>query len=449
MDTDDLFMISACDAAQRLAQGEITSQALIESCLARIAQIDDEVQAWAFIDPGFALEQARKADALRQTGHPLGPLHGLPVALKDIIDTKTMPCENGTALDAGRRPQRDAAIVSLLLQAGAILMGKTVTTELAFFCPGKTHNPHNSEHTPGGSSSGSAAAVAAYMVPLAIGSQTNGSMIRPASYCGVVGYKPTFGAISRHGALKLSPALDTLGVFARNIEDAALLGESLMRYDANDEAMRPNPWPNLSAICRTNPPVRPNLAFVKTPAWEHAGETTRDGFAELVSALGNACDEVELPDVFTRARDWHRALMSAQMARNLGPYVRRGRKQLSEILLAMLDEGRDVSAIAYQEALDGRDVLNAGLEAIFDRFDAVVTPAATGQAPRGLATTGDPVFSTLWTYCGVPALSLPLLEGGDGMPLGVQLIGRRGDDARLLRTARWLVHAIAEEGAEA
>jgi Asp-tRNA(Asn)/Glu-tRNA(Gln) amidotransferase A subunit family amidase len=442
MASDPLFLLSACDAAERLARGEITSLALVESYLARIEEIDGDVQAWAFIDPELAREQARAADMHRQAGGPLGPLHGLPIALKDIVDTAWMPCENGTLLDAGRQPQTDATVVSLLREAGAILLGKTVTTELAFYHPGKTRNPHDARRTPGGSSSGSAAAVAMHMAPLAIGSQTNGSMIRPASFCGVTGFKPTFGLISRHGVLKLAPSLDTLGVFANSVEDCALLGDALMRFDAQDEAMVPREGPHLLEISRSEPPVTPKIAFVKSPVWERTEEPTRAGFSELVAALGEACEEIELPSVFDNSLEWHRALMHAEMARHLGPYARRGREQMSDVLLGVLDDGAEVSAVAYQEALDGQDILNAGLDAIFDRFDAIITPAAAGEAPSGLGATGDPSFCTIWTYCAVPAVALPLMEGTNGLPVGVQLIGRRHDDARLLRTARWLTDQV-------
>ncbi len=234
----DLSLLGAAAAAGALAEGRISSEELVAACLARIKADEERVQAWAFIDPEHALRQARAADSRRREGKALGPLHGLPVGVKDIIDTADMPTENGTVLHAGRAPSADATLVSMLRAAGAIIMGKTVTTELATYSPGKTRNPHNPEHTPGGSSSGSAAAVAAHMVPLAIGTQTNGSVIRPAAYCGVVGYKPSFGLIPRHGVLKQSRPLDQIGVIARSVEDAALLAEQLIGFDQNDPDTR-------------------------------------------------------------------------------------------------------------------------------------------------------------------------------------------------------------------
>src|SRR5438105_15879843 len=226
----NLHSLSASEAARSIRDGVISSEQLVEACLARVRETDEQVQAWTFLDPDYALAQARAADAWRSEGRPTGPLHGVPVSVKDIFDTADMPTENGSVLHAGRTPSRDATVVSMLRAAGAVIMGKTVTTEFAYFSPGKTRNPHNPEHTPGGSSSGSAAAVATEMVPLALGSQTNGSTIRPAAFCGVLGFKPTHGLISRHGVLELSRTLDHVGLFARTIDDIALLAEELAGY---------------------------------------------------------------------------------------------------------------------------------------------------------------------------------------------------------------------------
>ena len=336
-------------------------------------------------------------------------------------------------------------IVQRLRAAGAIVFGKTVTTEFASRHPGKTRNPHNHEHTPGGSSSGSAAAVAAGMVPLAIGTQTAGSVIRPASFCGVVGFKPTHGLIPRTGILRQERTLDTVGVFARTVTDAALLADAIVGYDPLDPDTRIMPPPRLFEIALSAPPVTPALAFVKTPAWDQAAEETKEGFAELVEALGDTCTEVALPDQFSEGARAQRTLTLAGFARNLGRYHDRGRDKLSDHACEMIEQGRKVPAVDYLEALDWREALNNGLEQLFDRYDAIVTPAARGEPPRDLSTTGDPVFNALWTLCGVPAVTLPLLEGPNGLPVGVQLVGRRGEDARLLRTARWLAGLLATE----
>jgi Asp-tRNA(Asn)/Glu-tRNA(Gln) amidotransferase A subunit family amidase len=433
---------SAIESRERMERGEFSAAELCEAYLKRIGEREPAIQAFTFLDEALARKAAKAADEYRGTGRSLGPLHGLPVGLKDIIDTADMPTENGTILDAGRRPARDAEIVRRLRQAGAVIMGKTVTTELAFFSPGKTRNPHDPDRTPGGSSSGSAAAVAAGMVPLAIGSQTFGSVIRPASFCGVVGLKPSFGLISRHGVLRLASSLDTIGVFARTVADAALLADALAGHDPQDPDSRLSPPPRLLDVALTKPPVTPDIAFVRTPSWDEAEPATKEAFAELVEELGAACAEVALPDVFQEWPRAHAVLMRAEMARNLETYHRRGRDRLSERLRSLLDEGKTITAVDYLEALDWRKALLQGLEQLFDRYDAILTPAAPGEAPAGLGATGNPVFNGLWTFCGVPAVTLPLLEGPNGLPLGVQLVGRLGEDARLLRTARWLVERI-------
>jgi Asp-tRNA(Asn)/Glu-tRNA(Gln) amidotransferase A subunit family amidase len=433
--------MTATQALADIRAGKLTAEQYVTACLERIREVDEGIQAWAFLDPNHALEQARAADARRRLGRPLGPLHGLPVGVKDIVDTADMPTENGTVLHAGRRPTRDATIVSLLRQAGAVIVGKTVTTELAVYHPGKTRNPHNPEHTPGGSSSGSAAAVAAGMVPVAIGTQTNGSVIRPASFCGVYGYKPSHGLISRHGVLAQSRPLDTVGVMAANLEDLALLAEPLMAYDPADPAMRSRARPDLARVLAEDPPVPPKLAFVRSPVWEHAEEDTRAGFAELIGVLGERVDELALPAVFDDAIEQHRRIMEADLAKSFAAEYQRGAEQLSARLREMIARGRQVPAVDYNLAVDGVARLNAALAEIFLHYDAIVTPAAPGAAPRGLEATGSPIFCTIWTLCGVPAVTLPLLSAANGLPIGVQLVGQQGDDARLLRTARWLVAA--------
>lgn len=439
--------LTALEAAAKLAKGEISAQDLTQVCLDRIAEIDGDIEAWAFLDPEHALAQAKAADEARQAGLPTGPLFGLPVAVKDIFDTHDMPTECGTPLYAGRAPDTDSTVAALLRQAGAIIIGKSVTTELAMYGPGKTKNPHDPERTPGGSSSGSAAAVAAGMVPLAIGSQTNGSMIRPASFCGTVGFKPTHGRISRTGALLLSPSLDTVGVFGRTIADAALIGDALAQYDAADPDMKPLAPPRLLETALGEPPVEPILAYVKSPVWDKAREDVQAGFAELAEALGGQCDEVTLPAPFDNAIELHRTIMIADIARHIGLLYDKGADQLSPELREMVEAGREVRAVDYANAIELREALNAGLEQIFARYDAILTPAATGEAPQTLDYTGNPIFCSLWTYCGVPAVSLPLLSGANGMPVGVQLVGPRGHDGRLLRSANWLAARLADEEA--
>jgi Asp-tRNA(Asn)/Glu-tRNA(Gln) amidotransferase A subunit family amidase len=432
------------DTIDALRGGTISALDVVESCLARIAEVDPKVEAWTFLDPEHARNQARALDAARANGGPLGPLHGIPVGVKDIFDTTDMPTEDGTVLHAGRRPRHDCTAVALLRKAGAVIMGKTVTTEMALFTPGKTRNPHDPERTPGGSSSGSAAAVAAGMVPLAIGSQTNGSTIRPASFCGIVGYKPTHGLISRRGVLSLSRTLDHVGVFAGSVEDAALLAEVMMAYDAGDGDMQPQASPELSRMAAEEPPLPPKLAFAKSPVWDKAEADTQEAFAELVETLGDNVAEVELPSVFENVLALHRCIQDAEVAVNFAPEYENGGDKLSARLREIIEHGQQVLAGDYIRALARIPLLNLGLDDIFNRYDAILTPAAPGEAPVGMAT-GSPVFCTAWTLLGTPAVSLPLLRGANGMPIGVQLVGLRGNDGRLLRTARWLSEFVAEQ----
>ena len=435
--------LPATEAVKKIRGGEITSVEMVQACLERIEERDDAVQAWAFLDADTVGAQAQALDDHRAAGRPVGPLHGLPVAIKDIIDTKGMPTENGTVLDAGRVPGADAVLVSQLKAAGALIMGKTVATELAYFTPGKTRNPHDEARTPGGSSSGSAAAVAAGMVPLAVGTQTAGSVIRPAAFCGTVGFKPSRGLISRRGVLCQSHTLDTVGVFARSVPDAALIAETLTAFDPQS-GESPRPTPHLLATAESDPPVPPDFAFVKQPAWDKADADTHDGFAEIAELLGEQCEEVPLPAPFDHALDIHRLVQIAEMAKHFSAYEKRGRDKLSEKLLAAFDEGAGILARDYLAALDWISVYNASLDEIFDSFDAIITPAASGEAPADLTQTGDPAFCSIWTLCGLPAVTLPMLEGANGMPIGVQLVGPAGDDARLLRTARWLALKLSQ-----
>ena len=435
-----LTELTAVEAARRVRDGSVSSEELVRAALARIAEADRTVEAWAFLDPSYALEQARRADRARSEGRDLGPLHGVPVGVKDVFETADMPTENGTVLHAGRRPTKDATVVSLLRQAGAIILGKTVCTELGLVAPGKTKNPHDPGRTPGGSSSGSAAAVAARMTPLATGSQNNGSVIRPASYCGVYGYKPTFGRISRNGVLTQSPSLDQIGVFGRTVEDVAVLAQELMVFDPSDRAMRPTSRPNLLAVASQDPPAEPRVAFVKTPVWSQASQATQQAFAQLIAELGPRVVEISLSSAFDTAHTVHLTVMEPELALHYHTEYSTGKDRLSPTLREIIERGRAVPATDYLRALEQIPLLAEALDNTLGGFDAVLTPATPSEAPVGLHATGSPIFCTIWTLCGIPALSMPLLHGADELPLGVQLVARRGDDARLLRTARWLAH---------
>ena len=420
----ELSSLDAIALARGIREGAFSAVAVGRSCLDRISATENAVCAWTYIDPEYALVQARAADRRCAAGVPLGALHGIPVGIKDIIDTADMPTENGTVLHAGRRPAADAAIITRLRNAGAIIVGKTVTTELATYAPGKTRNPHHPEHTPGGSSSGSAAAVAAGMVPLAVGTQTNGSAIRPAAYCGVYGYKPTAGLIPRAGVLRQSLALDQIGVFARTVDDAAMLAAQLMEqpiaFTAEDVA------------------VPPRLAFVRTPRWEDTTDDTRAACARLIERLGGSVTEVAMPAAAAPAWDWHRTVMETEIAENFDAEWRNGKDRLSASLRGQIERGRVTAVADYQHALAQIPLIDALFDDLYSKYDAILTPSVAGTAPRGLGSTGDPAFCTLWTFCGMPAINVPLLHGANGLPLGVQLVGPRMGDARLLRAARWL-----------
>ena len=438
-----LGALGLSEAAAHIREGRIKSAELVQDCLARIDAVDSDVQAWAFLDRDYAMRQAEAADLYRMQGKPTGPLHGVPIGIKDIFDTNDMPTELGSPVWAGRTPRQDAAAVRRLRADGAIILGKTVTTEYAYFHPGKTKNPHDPSRTPGGSSSGSAAAVAAFMVPGAIGSQTNGSVIRPASFCGVVGFKPTHGLIPRSGALLLSRTLDHVGVFARSIEDAALLTESLIGFDDEDPDTRPVARLPLAATALSTPPLPPRYAFVKSPVWDQADAITQEAFAELVAALGDQVSEVQLSSSFDRTVDLHRVVMEVEMAHNLRRDYEKGGDKLSVQLRSLIERGREHKAVDYAAAVAGSTALNEAVEELFSEYDAILTPAAPGEAPSS-ETTGNPVFNTIWTYLGAPAVTLPLLQSQNGLPIGVQLVGKRGLDARLLRTAQALVNNASD-----
>ena len=439
-------LLSACDARAAIEQGLLSSQELVAACFARIDELEESIGAWAHLDRDVAMAQARAADEFRRRGLETGPLHGLPVGIKDIIDTADYPTERGTVLHQGRRPMQDATLVSLLKEAGAIILGKTVSTEMAVFSPGKTRNPHNPEHTPGGSSSGSAAAVSAAMVALAVGTQTNGSIIRPASYCGVYGFKPSFGRISRHGVLRQSPPLDTVGVFARSLEDLALIADVLMRSDAQDSAMTPIAPPRISKVLAQEVPAEQHFAFVRTPVWDQVEQVTKDGLRELIDAVNTSLEKtidiLDLPAPFADLHEDHRRVMEADLARNYAAEYDTGKAQLSTVLCEMIERGQQVSAGEYDDALAKMQDYDLFLEEIFDEYDAILTPATPGPAPAGLDATGSPVMNTIWTFCGTPALNVPLLQSPEGLPIGVQVVGAKGDDARLFRSTRWLLDIL-------
>ncbi|MEZ5851816.1 MAG: amidase [Hyphomicrobiaceae bacterium] len=431
-----IFELTAVEARDRMARGEMTAEAYVKACLDQISARDADIEAWAHLDPDHALEQARAADRYRASGRALGTLHGLPVGIKDIIDTADMPTEHNCAIFKGRQPDKDAACVSAIRAAGGIIMGKTVTTELANTNPSKTKNPHNKEHTPGGSSAGSGAGVAAGMIPLALGTQTGGSVIRPASFNGVYGLKPTLGLISRTGVLLQSHTLDTVGVYGRSLADLALLTDALSGHDPSDPVSYARARPNLSAALASKAQVQPTFAFFRSPAWEAAEPAARAAIEAFVASLGSVAREVEIPEM-DGIVEHHGNVMGAENAGYYGPLLTKHPEGLSANITARLKASLTITGGDYVRSLNARETAYAGVARVLDSESAILTLSSCGPAPKGFATTGNAIFNGMWTLLGVPCVSLPLMTV-DGMPCGVQLIGKRRDEARLLATARWL-----------
>ena len=433
----DHFSLGLLDTLRAYREGRATVQDYVASCSARIAQLEPRIHAWEWFDPSRAM-----ADAEERAGGILAdlPLYGIPVGVKDIINTRGIPTRMGSRIYYTNVPSLSAWVVRRLEALGGLVMGKTVTTEFAYRSPGKTRNPWNPAHTPGGSSSGSAAAVAAGFVPVAIGTQTLGSVIRPAAFCGVVGYKPSFGAISRNGVHPFAPTLDTVGVFARSVADAAWFGACLMGQDARDEATAIR-----GPLSTLHVPLEPfaespRLAVVRTPKWSLATETQRVHFDECVvklGAAGAAVKEVALPKFFDEAWDNVMVIMSRDAVKTFFSIESRHRIRLSPTLIELLDRGHRTTPEQDARARDKREHYRQWLDTLFQRFDAIVTIPATGEAPEGLASTGDATFNSLWTQAGLPAVSIPSGRGPKGLPLGLQVVGRYRDDERALRVAAW------------
>ena len=434
----DIFSLTANKLVEKLKEGEISSVEVCKQYIDRIKEFEKDVKAWAYFDKKELLEKAEEADEYRKSGKPLGSLHGLPIAVKDIIGTLDMPTECGTVIRKKMTGSQEAEVVNLLKIAGAIVMGKTETTELAYFHPGKTANPHDYSRTPGGSSSGSAAAVASYMAPLAIGSQTNGSVIRPASYCGVVGYKPSYGLISRSGVLKQSDKLDHIGVFGKSVEDVALLTRVLIKKDQHDSSTIHYAADEMLKVCKKGPPYEPKFIFYKTKSWKKIDKESQKSFELFIKTFEKNIEVFDTPSYFDEIPKHHKVIHETDMANNFQFYYKKSKKKLSKEMSSAIERGMKYSAKEYAEAIDFMKQSYKSYQEVLEDYHGVLSPSTTGVADKGLKSTGSPEFCTVWTYMGLPSISLPLLTGSNNLPLGIQLIGDKLDDLRFLCVANWL-----------
>lgn len=422
--------LSLTAAAAAIASGDLSSERLVRDCLDRIEARDPVIRAWAFMDPELALAQARACD---RAVDRLGPLHGVPIGIKDIIETCDMPTQMGSPIYDGNQTRNDAACVALMRAAGAVILGKTVTVEFAGMAPPPTRNPHNPNHTPGGSSSGSAAAVADMMVPAAFGTQTAGSVHRPAAYCGIIGYKPTFDTFNIHGVRPASQSLDTLGILARSLTDIELM----------------------SAVLVGRPPVlggskgaAPRIGFCRTHLWDQVLPETEQALAETIETIeakGAVVEPFDLPDDFsdlTHARD---VISSYERARATAWEWHYHRDQLSDPMQRTLQKGFNWDYAEYQSSMALAADARVRLAQLMDGFDALIAPVTAGEAPADLTSTGDHAFVGFWNLLHVPSFALPTHLGPNDMPVGVHLIGAHGDDARLTQVANWIMERVTHQ----
>ncbi len=422
--------MSASEASAAIHAGQLTSEALVSACLERIAQRESEVRAWAWIDPEHALMQARACDSEQ----PRSRLHGIPVGIKDVIDTFDMPTGYGSPIYDGHRPVADAACVSQIRELGGVILGKTVSTEFATRHPNKTRNPHRLSQTPGGSSSGSAAAVADFMAPLALGTQTSSSVIRPAAYCGVCGYKPTFGLINRAGLKFLSESLDTIGILSRTVEDAAMLASELSGIAVStpvDSRQKP-----------------PRIGLCRTPFWAHADSAVQDSLltvAGLLEKAGAQISELNLPSEFSRMNEVQIALSAYEFYRALSHERTRHAGQISVSLTRRIAAGGKVTRAGYEAAQAATRDAQHWIARAFERFDLIIAPSAPAEAPD-MSSTGEPTFGLMWTLLQLPCMTLPCGVGAAGLPLGVQVVAAHGADTALFDRAVWVERVLSVAG---
>jgi Asp-tRNA(Asn)/Glu-tRNA(Gln) amidotransferase A subunit family amidase len=419
--------LTATDIAAKIAAGAITSEAVVRDCVARIAARDNVVKAFVNFDADQALAQARALDH----GASRGPLHGVPVGLKDTIDTFDMPTEMGSPIYRGNRPRADAACVALLRRAGAVILGKTATCEFAGSAPAETTNPHNAAHTPGGSSSGSAAAVSDGMAPAALGTQTGGSVLRPSSFCGIFGYKPTYNTFNRAGVWPAADSIDTIGWLGRSIDDIELL-TAILRMQAPQPPLKPDAPPRIG-LCRTE-------------IWDTVLPETKaavEGAAAALGKAGCAVRDVALPKAFAGLHDIARSTINFyERAACMAGFWDRHREKLSPQMRRYIENGQNIPPEDYVAGMRRLDECRALLPAVFDGFDILLTPCVPGEAPKGLSSTGDPGMQAIWTALHTPAMTLPTHRGPNNLPVGIQLVAQRYDDNRLFACARWIWQRI-------
>ena len=418
----DLLNLTGSEAAELIKKKTISSVELTEACLNRITERNPEVGAFRFFDPEYSLAQASAAD-----NEPIkSKLHGVPFGVKDVIDTVDFPTERGTPIHKGRRPTTDATCVKLMREAGAVLMGKVVTTEYAMFTPNETRNPHNTDFTAGGSSSGTGASVADKMVPIAFGNQTAGSLIRPAAFCGVYGLKPTHGTTDGAGILALQPYFDTLGYMARSVEDLRRF------YSVITQQSQTKIWPIKK---------KPKIGVCETHQWEFAETESRDILhqsAKQFEQRGIDVEMIRLPDHYSNLVELHRLILYHGISRSLAADYKNKIELMSKGLRDVIEEGRSHSNENYQSARKEAEALRQNVNDMFGHLDALICPSTPGEPPLG-TYTGSPIFQVTWTLLGVPCINLPCGTGPNGLPVGVQLIGRRFDDANLLSLAEQLM----------
>ena len=426
------------ELVKKISLSKITSIEICNAYIERINKFEKEVKAWAFFDKKLLLEKAKEADDYKNSGKPTGPLHGIPVAVKDIVGTIEMPTECGTPIRKGKSYSQNAEIIDLLHSSGAIVMGKTATSELAYLGPPKTTNPHDNSRTPGGSSSGSAAAVASFMAPLAIGSQTGGSVIRPASFCGVVGYKPSYGLISRNGVLKTSEKLDQIGVFGKSVEDVARLAKILIKKDSFDPATIYFSADNMISSVKEGPLYEPKFIFYKTDFWKMIDKKSKEAFEYFIKSFKKNIEIFDTPSYFKDIHKYHQIIHETDLANNFSDYYKKSKNKLSKYMQSAIKNGNKYSGKEYAEAIDFMKRSYESYKEVFEDYHGILTPSSPGVAPKGLKSTGTAEFNKVWSYLGTPCISLPLLQGENNLPLGIQLVGEKYDDNRFLGVASWI-----------